>query len=210
LKPDTADPTAIVLAAGKGARYEGLKQLAKVKDKPLLQYVLDSIQKINWKFEPLLILGCCADRILNQIDSKGFRTVKNDKWKDGMSASLKKGVEETPDTSSGFMFFLGDMPLVNSKVIEKVLKKAAEGASIVAPSFRGNRGFPVFLHRRWKDKLLDEVSGDKGAREIIKRNREDLTPVPTDDQGVVLDINRKSDLFRINSYLVEEGKEIGL
>lgn len=209
MKPDPADPAAIVLAAGKGKRYDGVKQLATIDDKTLLQHVLDSVRAINWKVKPVLVLGYQADHVLSSVNSEGFKVVKNDDWKEGMSTSLKQGVTEAPEPSSGFIFFLSDMPLVNPSIIEKVLEKAAEGASIAAPVFRGDRGFPVYLNRKWKTRLLDDVAGDKGARKIINQNREDLTPVTTDDRGVIMDVNQKDDLARVRSYLAEEGTEIG-
>lgn len=210
MKPEPAQPTAIVLAAGKGERYDGCKQLAALRGKPLLQHVLDSVRKINWKFKPLLVLGYGADEILSEVDSTGFRPVTNENWKDGMSTSLTLGVDETPEDSSGFVFFLGDMPLVRPSITRKVLRKAAEGESLVAPSFRGKRGFPVYLHSKWKRSLLDQTAGDRGARDLINRNRRDLTLISTEDRGVIMDVNENGDLAEIKSYLAEEGTEIGI
>ncbi|MEF8837340.1 MAG: nucleotidyltransferase family protein [Candidatus Bipolaricaulota bacterium] len=210
MEPEQGVQTAIILAAGKGERFDGVKQLAKIGDEPLLQHVLNSVMKINWRFKPVLVLGYKASRVSSSVDTKGLKAVENRYWEKGMSTSLKLGVTEAPEASAGFIFFLADMPLVNSTIIEKVLEKAAEGASIVAPVFQGERGFPVYLHRKWKSKLLDDVTGDRGARKIIKQNGQDLTPVPTEDQGVIMDVNEKGDLSRIKSYLEEEGTEIGV
>lgn len=210
MKPEPEDPTAIVLAAGKGERYDGIKQLATINNKPALQHVLDSVKEINWSFDPILVLGYKASRILSSINPDGFRVVENPDWDDGMSTSLKKGVSETPERSSGFTFFLGDMPLVHPRITTRVLEKAADGASIVAPVFQGERGFPVYLHGKWRAQLLADVSGDQGARKIIRQNRENLTQIKTKDRGVIMDLNQKSDLARIKSYLAEEGAEIGV
>ncbi len=210
MKPEPGDSNAIVLAAGKGERYDGIKQLATINEKPVLQHVLDSVREINWSFNPILVLGYKANRISSSINPEGFRVVENPDWEEGMSTSLKKGVSETPEHTSGFIFFLGDMPLVRSPIITKVLKKAADGASIVAPVFQGERGFPVYLPGKWRSQLISDVSGDQGARRIIRQNREDFTQVETDDRGVVTDLNQKSDLARIKSYLTEEGAEIGV
>jgi CTP:molybdopterin cytidylyltransferase MocA len=210
LKPEPAKPTAVVLAAGKGERYDGCKQLAPLRGKPLLQHVLDSVNKINWKFKPLLVLGYESEEISSEIDSTGFRPVINEYWKDGMSTSLTLGVDKTPEASSGYLFFLGDMPLVRPSITRKVLRKVAEGGSIVAPTFRGKRGFPVYLHSKWKGSLLDETSGDRGARDLINRNREALTLISTEDRGVIMDVNDKNDLAKIEAYLAKEGAESGV
>ncbi|MCF7890802.1 nucleotidyltransferase family protein [Candidatus Bipolaricaulota bacterium] len=208
MKPDPADPAAIILAAGRGERYDGVKQLARIDNKPLLQYVLDSVGEINWKYRPILVLGYEASRVLSSVNPEGFKAVVNENWREGMSTSLKQGITEAPEDSSGFIFFLADMPLISPAIIEKVLEKAADGASISAPVFQGERGFPVYLHQKWKPRLLDDVAGDKGARTIIEQNPEDLTPIPTENQSVVVDVNEKGDLSRIKSYLDEGGTEI--
>ncbi|MFW6005934.1 MAG: nucleotidyltransferase family protein [Candidatus Bipolaricaulota bacterium] len=210
MEPEPGSETAIILAAGKGQRYNGVKQLAKIGGKPLLQHVLNSVMKINWRFKPVLVLGYKANRVSRSVDTKGIKVVENRDWKEGMSTSLKQGVTEAPEASSGFVFFLADMPLVNSTIIKRVLEKAAKGASIAAPIYKGERGFPVYMHRKWRPRLLEDLAGDRGARNILKRNQQDLTPVPTEVRGVIMDVNDKGDLSRIKSYLDEEGTEIGV
>lgn len=210
MNSNSTDPIPIVLAAGKGERFEGLKQLTKVKGEPVLQLVLQSIGKIEWALSPLLVLGYEKERIKNAVDTDGFMVIENENWQQGLSSSLKSGINAAPPEVSGYLFFLGDMPLISSDIIKDVLNRADAGFSIVAPSYRGKRGFPVYLSRQWEDDLLTEISGDKGAREIIRKHPDQLGLINTEDRGVIMDLDEKSDLSEIRSYLLEEGTEIGV
>ena len=166
--------------------------------------------ELTWNFDPILVLGYKAHCISSAIDTGGFKIVENANWDRGMSTSLRKGVTETPARSTGFMFFLGDMPLVGPSIIREVLKKAEDGASIAAPVFKCRRGFPVYFNRNWAPQLIGNVEGDRGARDLIESNWQDLSPVFTEDRGVTMDVNEERDLARIKSYLDEEGLEIGV
>jgi len=210
LNSNSTDPIPIVLAAGKGERFEGLKQLTEVDGEPVLQLVLQSISKIDWGLSPLLVLGHEKERIKNAVDTCGFKVIENDDWQQGLSTSLKSGINAAPRNASGYLFFLGDMPLISSDIIKVVLNRADSGSSIVAPSYQGKRGFPVYLSRQWEENLLTEISGDKGAREIIRKNPDQLTLINTENRGVIMDLDEKSDLGEIRSYLLEEGTEIGV
>jgi molybdenum cofactor cytidylyltransferase len=57
----------------------------------------------------------------------------------------------------------------------------------------GRRGHPVGLHRRWAGEL-GGLRGDRGARDLLARNVEEIVTIETDDPGVLLDIDRPTDL----------------
>lgn len=210
MNSNSAHTVPIVLAAGKGERFEGLKQLTEVGGEPVLQLVLRSISKIDWALSPLLVLGYEKERIKNNVDTDGFKLIENENWQQGLSTSLKCGINAAPPDSSGYLFFLGDMPFISSNIIKDVLNRAGSDSSIVAPSYQGKRGFPVYLNNQWEEDLLTEISGDKGAREIIRENPDQLTLIETENRGVIMDLNEKSDLSEIRSYLLEEEIENGV
>lgn len=201
-------PTALIFAAGKGKRYRNLKQLAEIKGKPLIQHVIDTVQKIDWKFEPVLVLGYKSDRIRDSIDTSDVKVAENPQFARGLSTSMKNGVKACSTETTGYLFFLADMPLISPEDIRAVLARARSGYSLVAPSYHETRGFPVYLDRCWKEDILD-VTGDMGAREIIKNNQEKLSLVSTENRGVIMDIDEKEDLKRVKTYITE-GSEIGL
>lgn len=210
MSSEPTDPTVILLAAGKGKRFGELKQLVKVRGKPLIQWPMETIMDFSWTYDPMLVLGYRAEMIKERVDTSDFRVLENGKWEEGMSSSLKLGVRSAEAGTSGYLLLLGDMPLVPPAAIERVVKKGKAGSSIVAPSYRGQRGFPVFLDGPWKDELLEEISGDRGARRILEKNPEVVTLIETEHRGVVMDVDEQSDLVEVESLLKEEGKNSGI
>jgi molybdenum cofactor cytidylyltransferase len=63
-----------------------------------------------------------------------------------------------------------------------------EGRSICIPTFRGKRGNPVLLGRRFFAEL-QTLQGDVGARHLISDYPEQLTEVPMPDESVLLDLD---------------------
>jgi len=55
------------------------------------------------------------------------------------------------------------------------------------------RGHPVGFSRRYQEELL-AFDEDIGARNLIRHHQNDLVLMPTDDHGVLKDIDRLSDL----------------
>ena len=203
LKHDQAEPTAIVLAAGRGERFGGLKQLEELYGATILERVLRTVGKQDWHYSPLLVLGHGEKKIKEALDLDGFRVISNDNPDVGLSSSLKAGVRKTRPGTGGYIFFLGDMPLISKETVNSVLNTARAGASIAAPFYEEERGFPVYLSRSWKKDLL-EAEGDRGARKIIAANRERVTRIPTGDRGTVMDINRPADVDEARQYLEKE------
>jgi len=210
LKSKPQPYTAILLAAGEGNRFGDLKQLEKVNGKPLLGRTMDKISEVDWKFDPVLVLGYRAEKIREELDLDGFKVILNQRWKKGMSTSVEAAIRSANPGSRGYFLFLADMPAVPVSAIEKVLERANQGSSIVAPEYSGQRGFPVYLDRKWEDELREEISGDRGARRIIRENREELDLVQAAHEGVLMDVDNHKDLEEIELYLNEEGDKIGL
>jgi molybdenum cofactor cytidylyltransferase len=210
LKSDPQPYTAILLAAGAGNRFGGLKQLEEVNGRPLLGRSMERVGEINWKHDPVIVLGYRAETIEEEFNIDRFNVVRNGHWREGMSTSVKKGVSEAESESQGYFLFLGDMPAVPVSAIKNVLDSAKHGASIAAPEYRGQRGFPVYLDKKWKGDLLEEISGDRGARRIIEGNRNELELVEVNKKGVLMDVDDRSDLEEVELYLKEEGNKIGV
>jgi CTP:molybdopterin cytidylyltransferase MocA len=191
----------------------GPKLLLPFRGKPLLAWVLGLVESLPLE-RRLIVLGAQADEILAKIfavprDSLPTRhpsrvtrnghlweVLVNSDWNEGMGSSLRLAAGEV---SGGMLVFLGDMPLVPREAVLAVLSRTGERP--VAPSYKGQRGFPVYLPASLQSELL-ALRGDIGARKIIDPRCE---LIPTDDPGVVLDIDDEADLgtaenvFRLKS-----------
>ncbi len=95
----------------------------------------------------------------------------------------------------GYLIALADMPFIQPATIIKVAAAIQAGASIAMPSYQGQRGHPVGFSAKFKEALM-AVSGEQGARTIIKRHEDELTLIQTDDVGVITDIDTLEDFMR--------------
>jgi molybdenum cofactor cytidylyltransferase len=115
----------------------------------------------------------------------------------GLGASLAAGVAATAD-AAGWIVALGDMPFIRAETFAKVRAKLESGAGIAAPvlAATGERGHPVGFARSLLDELT-ALDGDEGARAVIARHRDAIVLIPVDDPGIVVDIDTRADLARV-------------
>jgi molybdenum cofactor cytidylyltransferase len=186
-------PMAILLAAGAGSRFGGGKLLHPLDDgaaiaahaaRNLVSAGLDVTAVIRPGDFPLAEI----------LEQEGCRvTVCADAAK-GMGVSLAHGVAQSRD-AAGWIVALADMPRIRPETIARVAQVLMAGADIVAPSYQGDRGHPVAFGRKFQHEL-QLLTGDSGARAIVQRNQAMVKLVEGDDPGVLLDIDRRTDLQR--------------
>jgi len=111
---------------------------------------------------------------------------------DGMGASLATAVGAS-GAVAGWVVALADMPYIQPETIAKVAASLAAGADIVAPVYRGKRGHPVGLSARFRAQL-EALSGDEGARALLKENAGLVKLIEVGDPGVCRDIDTPADL----------------
>jgi molybdenum cofactor cytidylyltransferase len=131
----------------------------------------------------------------DMLEQEGCRVTMFQGAARGMGASLAHGVGEARE-AGGWVIALADMPRVPGAVIENIVAALADGALIVAPVHRGERGHPVGFSARLRGELLT-LDGDTGARTVIERHRAEIRLIESAEPGVLLDVDRREDLARI-------------
>ena len=74
-------------------------------------------------------------------------------------------------------------------IIADTMRRADKG--LVRPVFRGAAGHPVGFSATFRDALCG-LSGDEGAKALLRDNRGQLLHVSVDDPGVVKDFDTKA------------------
>ncbi len=185
---------AIVLAAGKGERMGTVKPLVEIDGVPALARVVAMLHRAGIE-RILVVLGYAAKKIEREVDLSHERVVVNSNYANGMGSSLALGIKFLALETTGFLILHADMPYITEGTVRAVLARAQEGGPIVAPTYRGKRGFPVYLDHSCCDELLPTLAGETGAREYIASHLDDLVLVEVDDPGCVWDIDRPEDLM---------------
>lgn len=160
--------SAVILAAGQSKRMgTANKLLAELDGKPLVAHAADAALAAR-PAEVIVVTGHEAGRVGAALGDKSLRLVHNPDFASGMASSLVAGLAAVEPASDGVIVLLGDMPLVNGAMIEKMANAfgASEPAPIVIATSKGERGNPVIWPRRHVERLM-QLTGDKGARDLL-------------------------------------------
>ena len=181
---------ALVLAAGRSTRMGAVnKLLVPLDGRAMVRSVVEQILESCVR-TVVVVTGHEAERVSEVIADTGVRTVHNPAYRDGLSGSIRIGLSALEDTAEAAFVCLGDMPLVRSKHVDRLVAAfdPAEGREICVPVFEGKRGNPVLFARRFFDEMA-AVRGDVGARHLIGDYEEYVCEVAMDDRAVLVDVD---------------------
>ena len=159
---------AVILAAGDSSRMGFPKQLAEVKEKSLLQLIID---KVNNKFEySSVVLGSENEVISEKVDFKNSNILINENWSEGITSSIRTSLffYQGQKEIDNVIFFLADQPEVESEVIDSLINDDHDGTKILIPQYRYKLGFPILVPRLFWPKLElitqdDDVDEEKSV-----------------------------------------------
>lgn len=170
----------VLLAAGRATRFGSPKQLAMLKDRPLMQHSLDALLAVEEVAELVVVTGAHAERVEAAVASfnRGETVVvaRCPDFADGLSASLRCGVASAEARGADLVVVhLADLPQVGQGAVELVIDHALDevGAPYDVPTratYAGVDGHPVVLPRACFTELAT-LTGDTGARDLLKGPR---------------------------------------
>lgn len=168
------------------------KQLLPYRNTTLLGNTIEIAQKTNLK-SIFCVLGANYETIKTSIENYNCNIIFNPNFADGLSSSIKSAVKELQHFDS-ILFTLGDQPKITSGFLTKLLILAKENSSkIIASNYGNKNGVPAIFPKKTFSKLL-EISGDKGAREILNSSEENIIAV----EGVDLtDIDTLDEYYKL-------------
>jgi molybdenum cofactor cytidylyltransferase len=172
----------LVLAAGAGRRFGGPKQIALLEGRALVEHALAALAGLD---RVVVVLGAHADEVRRGADLGAAEVVVCDGWAEGMSASLRAGLEALRGAEE-IVIVLADQPLVTAAVVERV--RAAPGPAARAV-YDGEPGHPVVVRAPLLERA-GELRGDAGFRELLG----DAAEVECSDLADPRDIDTREDL----------------
>jgi molybdenum cofactor cytidylyltransferase len=190
----------VVLAAGLSRRMGRNKLIAEVSGKTLVRRAAEAA--LEGGLDPVLVVtGHQPEEIEQALAGLPVQFVHNPAYANGLSTSLKRGIESLPQDRAGAVVLLGDMPDVTPELVARV--KAAfepdKGRSICVATADGERGHPVLWGRQFFPELL-QLSGDQGARGLMAAHAGNIVEVVAGDAGPLTDIDTPEALEK---YLAE-------
>jgi molybdenum cofactor cytidylyltransferase len=191
--------TAIVLAAGTSSRMGSNKLLADIGGKPMVRHTVAALQQASID-QIVVVTGRDSDHVIAALQGLPVICVHNPEFAHGLSTSLRRGLEVVPEDSDAVLVCLGDMPLVDEAVANRLIAafSPAEHRSICVPVHQGMRGNPVLWGKAHLPALMG-VTGDRGGKALLQLRADEVVEVEMPDRAVLTDIDTPQALDDVRS-----------
>jgi len=189
----------IILAAGQSKRMKkNNKLLMKYKDQSILSHVITASSKSK-ATKTIIVLGHQNELIEKHINDLDIIVANNSTYKKGLSSSLKKGISALPEDCDAAIIMLADMPKIKPELINNLIDNydPLNNKCIVAPSYKGKRGNPILIGRKFFPDILN-LQGDMGAKNILDKNSNNIYFIPQSDSSILIDIDTKNDYEKLS------------
>lgn len=184
----------LILAAGGSKRIGQPKQLLDWNGQPFVRVVAQTALS-SGLYPVYVVLGAHAEQVEEALSGLDIEIVKNIKWAEGQSTSVRAGIQHlSPETQAAVMMLV-DQPHIPPPLIEALVEAHASMVSpIVATMVEHRRGNPVLFDRITFDDLV-ALEGDVGGRKIFSRYK--IHYVPWLDARIGLDVDTIEDYQRL-------------
>ncbi|NWL79176.1 CTP--molybdopterin cytidylyltransferase [Pseudomonas taiwanensis] len=177
---------ALILAAGFGTRFGSDKRRATLVDGRTL--LAASLERAKAVFGEVHMVLRPEDDPAALGLPEGCNIILCEDAGQGMGHSLAAGARAlATGEGEAIAVLLGDMPWIAESSLRALVAKAAPGR-IVFPVHHDERGHPVLFGREfWPE--LQQLTGDEGARRVLRAHASAWVAVGVDDPGVLRDVD---------------------
>lgn len=143
------------------------KLTANIGGKPMIAFILDALHQSGIS-QTYVVTGHDAEGVKKALLNQNIKYIKNNHYNNGLSTSIKAGIDALSDDIDGVMICLGDMPLVSTDDIKALVAAFTpdDGKSICVPVHERQQGNPV-LWGRQHFATLAALDGDRGAKALL-------------------------------------------
>lgn len=182
---------ALVLAAGHSRRMGNAnKLLLPLGGRPLVAWGVEAA--LASRADPVLVVtGYQAETVEAALAGYPVRLVRNPDAGDGLSSSLRRGLEALPAGARGVLVCLGDMPGVTAAHLNTLIAAFAGEEDVCVPTLNGQWGNPVLWGRHHVPALM-ALTGDAGGRRLLP-GLTTLREVPFPDDGIAMDVDNQEE-----------------
>lgn len=192
---------ALVLAAGSSTRMGSNKLLADIHGEPMIARTVRRVAETSVE-KVVVVTGHQHNEIEKALSGRHVTLVHNPDFADGLSTSLRAGVAALQNSYDAILVCLGDMPLIDARDVNRMIAafNPTEHRSIVVPVHGRTFGNPVLWGAEHFAALMG-CEGDRGARGLLEKLKDDAVEIPVENEGVVLDADTPEALAVIRSIV---------
>jgi len=192
-------PVIVLLAAGEGRRFGGIKQLADVSGEPMCRRVARQLLTLSC---PLLVVtGAHADAVVAALDGLALQTLRHEAWAEGLGSSIARGarhVLQQHGPSTSVLLCLADQPLIASAHYRRMLARHLRAPDRLLGTAHGDVTGPPTLFPADCLAELAAWSDRRGARALLEREHARLERL---EVAGYLDVDTQDDLDRVRAQL---------
>ena len=132
-------------------------------------------------------MGAYAELLKHQLHGLDIRTVVNSNWNSGISSSLHAAIKSLDRSTKAILIVLCDQPFVTTQLLNRMLETyERSGKSVVACEYENSLGVPALFDRKLFGELKN-LSGDRGAKQVIMRHRNEVASIPFPEGSIEID-----------------------
>jgi len=164
----------LVLAAGFSTRMGSQKLLLNVEGESLVRYLTKRL--LTTKVDGIVIITNSAfPEVKAEVKEMPVVILENNQAQLGMSTSLKRGIAYLMERHvSAAIVVLADQPEINVNIINSMANEyRSSKQAILQAHYLNTPSHPVLFSSRLYAKLL-EITGDNGAKQILRENRDSV------------------------------------
>jgi molybdenum cofactor cytidylyltransferase len=192
VRPDLA---AVVLSAGFSRRMGAFKPLLPFGTATVIERVIATIREAGVG-AIRVVVGWKADLLIPVLDRCGAPWVPNERFAEGMYASVQAGVRGLPPDVAALFLMPGDMPLVQGGTLGRLITEWDAGPGrILYPCYQGRRGHPPLIASQYIPEMLRETPPG-GLRELLGRHAADARHIEVADSGILADFDTPEEYRR--------------
>ena len=133
------DVQVVILAAGKGTRMGGElpKVLVELKGKPLIQYLIDSVNNIQTDYKPIIVVGFKHEMVESALGPNYIYVMQEEQLGTGHALAIALPKVE----AENILVLYGDKPFTKTETLNGLINKHIENKSMfsmltmIAPNF---------------------------------------------------------------------------
>lgn len=185
----------IVLAAGKSVRMGQQKLLMTYGEKSILENIVE--KALNSKAGSVkVVVGSHRDQVYDLIKDRPVQIVENFDFEEGMLSSVQRGFNALSSTARAGIILLGDQPMVQSLVIDKLIESFEKtGKGIIIPVYNNKRGHPVLIDTKYIPRI-NQLDPNKGLRQLMDECSGDIHEMEVETNTILKDIDTIEDYKR--------------
>ena len=198
-----AELHAAILAAGASTRFGSPKQLVRIGGSPVLHQLISNAAFVAGR-SITVVIGAHASEIAPALRQSAASVVVNRDWQEGLASSIRVAVESAPPRCDGLLLLLADQVAVTADDLKRLYAAWKRHPILIAAAlYDGAPGLPA-IFPPWTFPGLLELRGDRDARQVIRRNVDQLVRIPLANASINLDT--PEDLLSIEEAALNAGQ----